>query len=84
MVQRRLSLIQSVGILELEMRHFSPSVVVSSVPEEHSRRVGFFAGIFRRKAAVHAPAPISLEYSADDIEEDNRISQALRRQHTLR
>ena len=50
-------------------------------PEASIRRPNFFQRLFgRRHERVAAP----LVYAAEDIEEDNRISDALHRQHARR
>lgn len=71
--------------IDFMLRTVSPDARVVPAPEASAERRGFFQRLFGRprqeRSAVQA-AP--LEYDAKDIEEDNRISNALRRQHAPR
>ena len=59
----------------------SPDASVVPAPEARVQRPSFFQRLFGRR---HEPAAAPLVYDAEDIEEDNRISDALRRQHAPR
>ena len=63
----------------------SPDARVAPAPEARAEREGFFQRLFgrpRQEGSAVQAAP--LEYDAEDIEEDNRISDALSRQHAPR